>query len=283
MKPLTADALMPTTSLNLDRAFNFSGLGALFVLTLRQHLRGRRLLVLSLLFLLPAVLAVVVRLTPEPPPAGHLEFGFVFNLIPHALATLTALLFAAGIIQDEVEEQTLTYLLLRPLPRWALYLTKLLATLTTTALLTAVFTTLTLVVIYWGTPELWNGDLPGRALKIAALLALAQAGYCALFGTISLWTRRTLVAGVAYIIVFEGLLASLETVARRLTVMYYFRVLALRWLDPTDSREWSIDLATAPSAGNCVLVLLGASLVFTLLGAALMMRREFRMKTPEAS
>ena len=45
-----------------------------------------------------------------------------FNLIPHALAPLAALFYAAGIIQDEVEEQTLTYLLLRPLPRWALYL-----------------------------------------------------------------------------------------------------------------------------------------------------------------
>jgi ABC-2 type transport system permease protein len=283
MKPLTADPPMPTTSPDLDRAFNLGGLGALFVLTLRQHLRGRRLLVLSLLFLLPAVLVVVVRLTPKPPPAGELEFAFVFNLIPHALATLTALLYAAGIIQDEVAEQTLTYLLLRPLPRWALYLTKLLATLIITVLLTAVFTMLTLVVIYWGTPELLDGGLPGRALKIAALLALAQAGYCALFGAISLWARRTLVAGVAYIIVFEGLLASFDTVARRLTVMHYFRVLALRWLDPANGREWSINTATAPSAANCVLVLLGASLVFALLGAAAMMRREFRMKTPEAS
>ena len=46
----------------------------------------------------------------------------MLNFIPHALAPLAALLYSAGIIQDEVEDQTLTYLLLRPLPRWALYL-----------------------------------------------------------------------------------------------------------------------------------------------------------------
>jgi ABC-2 type transport system permease protein len=255
-------------------------LAALFVLTLRQHVRGRRLLVLSLLFLLPSALAVIVRLTPFPPAPAELEFGLIFNLIPHALATLTALLYAAGVIQDEVEEQTLTYLLLRPLPRWALYVTKLLATLVTTTLLTGLFTTLTFVVVYWNTPELWGDVLPGRAGKTVALLALAQAGYCSLFGLLSLFTRRSVIAGIAYIILFESLLANFDTVARKLTVMYYFRVLTLRWLDTTHSRVWSIDLAAAPSSGDCVLTLLGASAAFVVIGAVMMMRREFRMKTP---
>src|SRR5438094_10642099 len=87
--------------------FDLAALGALFVFTLRQHLRGRRLLVLSLLFLLPSALAVLVGLARYPPPPEHLAFAFVFNLIPHTLAPLTALLYAAGIIQDEVEGQTL--------------------------------------------------------------------------------------------------------------------------------------------------------------------------------
>src|SRR5262245_23358981 len=95
----------------ISRSFDLSAIGALFVLTLRQHLRGRRLLILSLLFLLPSVLAAVVRLLPYPPEPAALEFWLVFTLIPHALAALTALLYAAGMINDEVEEQTLTYLL----------------------------------------------------------------------------------------------------------------------------------------------------------------------------
>ena len=69
----------------------------------------------------------------SPASCRNLQFAFVFNLIPHALVPLAALLYATGIIQDEVEEQTLTYLLLRPLPRWALYLIKLLATMLMTS------------------------------------------------------------------------------------------------------------------------------------------------------
>jgi hypothetical protein len=98
-----------------------------------------------------------------------------------------------------------------------------------------------------------------------------------------LFTRRSLIAGIGYILAFEGLLANFETMARRLTVMYYFRVLTLRWLDTPHGREWSIDLATAPSAQDCVVTLVGASAVFMLIGAVMMMQREFRMKTPEGN
>jgi ABC-2 type transport system permease protein len=283
MKPATADAPAPQRAAPLGRGFDPVALAALAGLTLRQHLRGRRLLILSLLFLLPSVLAAVVRLAPYPPEPGHLEFAFVFNLIPHALAPLAALLYAAGIIQDEVEEQTLTYLLLRPLPRWALYATRLAVTWLVTAALTAVFTALAYLVIYWNAAGLWGDVFPGRAAKAAALLALAQAGYCALFGALGLLTRRALIAGLAYIVAFEGLLANFEFVGRRLTVMYYFRVLAARWLDPPDSKVWSLDLATAPAAGACVRTLLAASAAFVLLGVLMMRRREFRMKTPEGS
>src|SRR5436190_9479707 len=145
MKSSSADA----PAVRLRSGFDLTALWALFVLTLRQHVRGRRLLVLSLLFLLPSVLAAIVRFAPHPPPPEHLEFVFVFNLIPHALATLTALLYAAGIIQDEIEDQTMAYLLARPLPRWALYVTKLAVAFIVTSVITVVFTVLTLVVVYW--------------------------------------------------------------------------------------------------------------------------------------
>jgi ABC-2 type transport system permease protein len=195
---------------------------------------------------------------------------------------LTALLYAAGMIRDEVEDQTLTYLLIRPLPRWAIYLIKLLATWLVTALLAGVFTILTYAAIYWGDPDLWSVILPGRALRTAALLALSLSAYCSLLGFLSLLVRRALVAGVAYIVAFEWLLAHIDFAVRRLTVVYYFRVLSERWLDMRPA-DWSIDLARAPSALECVLTLLGASLIAAVLGAWMFSRLEFRVKTPEGS
>jgi ABC-2 type transport system permease protein len=268
----------------LSRRPELGALAALFVLTLRQQVRGRRLLALSLLFCLPSVLAVMIRLGSRIPlPAENIEFALLLNLVPCALAPLASLLYASGLVRDDVEEQTLTYLLLRPLPRWALYLTRLLATMLLTALLTAAFTAATFVVIALTTDEPLRATLALRAVKTCTLLALAEVGYCALFGLLGLLLRRSLLVGLVYIILFEGLLASLDTLVRRMTVMYYFRVLVQRWLHPVSGREWSLDVATAPSSQTCVWILLGASAALAAVAAAVFALREFRMKTPEGS
>src|SRR5262249_13814603 len=148
--------------------------------------------------------------------------------------------------------------------------------------LVGVFTAITYVAVAWGEADLWGKIVPVQAAKIAALLALAQAAYCSIFGLISLFTRRSLVAGVAYIILFEGVLANIDFVVRRFTVMYYFRVLCERWLGLTIS-DWSLDLTRAPPASECVWTLLATSLVAAAVGAVTFAAREFRVKTPEGS
>ena len=71
---------------------------------------------------------------------SDVETVLIFGLIPQALLPLTALLFASGMVQDEVEEQTLTYLLIRPIPRWLIYLVKVVATWLVISALATVFT-----------------------------------------------------------------------------------------------------------------------------------------------
>jgi ABC-2 type transport system permease protein len=281
MKP---SIVLAAPAVVLSRRPNLGALGALFAMTLRQHVRGRRLWVLCVLFVLPAVLAAVVNLASRVPlPVDDLEFPLIFNLIPHALAPLAALLYAAGIIQDEVEEQTLTYLLIRPLPRWAVYWVKLLAAVATTSLLTAAFTMATFATIVLTAKTPWTAAMITHAMKTAGLLMLVQVAYCGLFGLLGLLMRRVLLVGVAYVVLFEGLLASIDTVARRLTIMYYFRVLAMRWLNPASAGEWSVNLTTAPSATMCVLTLLGMGVLLGAIAAVFFSRREFRMKTPEGN
>jgi ABC-2 type transport system permease protein len=280
-----AEGLVPRRSW----AQELSALAALFVLTVRQHTHGRRLLVLGLLYALPCGLAVLLRSLARPAPTDQLELALVFNLLPHGLAPLTALLYASGVIQDEVEEQTLTYLLVRTIPRRALYVTKLLATWCVTALLVAVGTAALYVAIYWGTPELWNEIVPVRMPRAVAIMALAQVGYCALFGFLGLFTRRFLIAGMIYIVTVEGVLANLDFVARSLTVVYYVRVLVVRWLalpaqlEEQCRREWDLDLEKIPTAGGCVQTLLLFGLIATVLTALWFARREFHVKTPEGS
>lgn len=266
----------------LSRRVDPTAVAALFGLTVARLVRGRRLLVLSLLFALPIGIALLAqRYDPEFKPK---EDGVVliFVLIPQTLLPLTALVYASGMIRDEIEEQTLTYLLIRPLPRPAIYLVKLAGTLAVAGAIASLFTAITYAVVYRTAPsEDWAG-LPGDVAMTVAAMLLALAAYGALFGLLSLFTRRSLVVGVGYIILFEGVLANIDFVIRKFTIMYQFRAMTVRWLD-LNPKTWNIDLTTAPSATWAALSLAIAAVVLAGLGAWTFSSREFRVKTPEGT
>jgi ABC-2 type transport system permease protein len=252
------------------------------IITAQRQLRGRRLLVFSLLFSLPIVFGLLAHRFEDSSRAAEVEAVLIFGLIPQALLPLTALLFASGMVQDDVEEQTLTYLLIRPIPRWLIYLVKVVSTWLVTSVLASVFTAAALFTVYWGTENLDLQELGLRALLISSLLLLSLFAYIALFGALSLLVRRSLALGVAYIAVFEGLLANIDFVVRHVTVMYYVRTLSVRWLG-LSGIDWSIDPQSAPDVATCLGALLGTGCVLTILGSWIFSVREFRVKTPEGS
>jgi ABC-2 type transport system permease protein len=279
----------------------FSRLGAmwsLYTLTLRQHLHGQRWFVLALLFLLPVGLAILIRVTASDVPSAMIEFSLAFFLIPHALLPLIALIYASGIIRDEQEEQTITYLLVRPISKWMMYLVKLLATTTTAVVLTVILTVITYAAIYAGASSALT-DAARRGLVAAGIHSLAVVAYCSLFGLMSLLTNRILIAGVLYTAIVEGLLANLPFGIRLLTVIYYARLIAFRALgfvvtlpggrtENIAAEVWQFDLRNDPQLlehpghTTCYIVLTAATVVCAFLAAWLCSQREFHVKTPES-
>ena len=266
----------------LSHRVSLSAIWTVVRITVARQGRGIRLLILAVLFSLPIAVAVLTRQFQDPYQPASIEGALIFGLIFQALLPISALLFASGMVQDDIEEQTLTYFLIRPIPRWAIYLAKLVGTFVVTAMRAVVFTIATLVAIYWGEESLMKPVLTERAPIIVALVALSLSAYVAIFGGLSLWVRRTLVVGAIYIVVFEGVFANIDFVIREATVMYHIRVLAVRWLEMPGA-DWSIDLSTAPAASTCLIVLLTVSAVFAAFGALTFGMREFRVKTPEGS
>jgi ABC-2 type transport system permease protein len=280
--PAVPAAPVVALPLELSRGVRPGAWLTLLRISVEQLVRGRRLLALGALFTLPAVVALASRYDN---PRFHekvdqFESALIFYMIPQALVPLTALILASGMVRDEVEGQTLTYLLIRPLPRPAIYAAKLVAAWLVAAGLAAVFTAVALAVIHWGSDGFWGTIFPGRAVRVAALGALSLLVYVALFGGLSLVVRWVLPLGVAYIAVFEGVFANIDFVVRRLTVLWYVRILAERWLG-LHVESWSINLDEAPSGPEALGTLLAAALVLAVASAWLFGSREIRMKTPE--
>jgi hypothetical protein len=111
--------------------------------------------------------------------------------------------------------------------------------------------------------------------------------------------RRVLVAGVLYIAFIEALLANLPFGIRLVTVIYYARLLAHRWIgftvtypdgrmDNLSEEAWQLYVSTDPLVlphpdnGTAVAILLIASLVCIVAAAWICAGREFIVKTPEA-
>ena len=63
--------------------------------------------------------------------------------------------------------------------------------------------------IYAGSGDRYTDRMRSRCAKAAAILSLAAIAYCSIFGAISLLTKRTLIVGILYTAIVEGLLASL--------------------------------------------------------------------------
>ena len=267
--------------------FNLSGYFALFTATVRRLLRVPRLVSLGLLFLMPTLIVLLAQTQGAIDRAPEIEFAMMFVFVPTAIVPFTALIFASGLVQDEVEEQTLTYLMMRPIPRASIYVVKLLASVAVTAVLATVCTVINEAVIYAREP-IPSGDFPTHVARLVVLYCVTLVAYNAIFGLVGLFFKKSLPIGVAYIILFEGVLATIPFVFRKFTVVYYFRALAEDWFGGNAevsrnlSEGWAMG-SDAPDATTAILTLLSTSLVCMIIGGYLLTVRELRVKTPETT
>lgn len=124
---------------------------------------------------------------------------------------VVALVVGTGVLASEIDEGTVVHILATPVPRWQIIAPKL-------AVATGV-TTLTVAV-----PLAVAGVLADSArlgLGLAAASAVGALAYCALFLALSLLTRRPVLLGLVYVLVWEGLLGNFVAGARALSIQQY--------------------------------------------------------------
>jgi ABC-2 type transport system permease protein len=188
-------------------------------LSLRAVLARRRALALALLNVLP-IIAVLVNLVSgeERPFAVERSVGHL--LLPVVIA-LVALALTSAAIGDEREDGTLLYLTQTPIPRMAIVAAKVTAAWIATMIVCGPGILATMVLA---------ADRRGAASALWVLLAALTVtlAYCAMFAWLSLRMRRAVITGLAYIVLWEGSVASFAKSADKLSVSAYGRVIARR-------------------------------------------------------
>jgi ABC-2 type transport system permease protein len=147
---------------------------------------------------------------------------------------VTALIVGTGVLGSEVDDGTLVHILTKPLPRRDIILAKLGVAIGVTAVTCAV-------------PLYIAGTLAGSArlgLGLAVGAVVGACAYSAFFLLLSLLTRRPVLLGLVYVLVWEGLLGRFVSGTRVFSIEQYVITLADR-IGPTDLLAARVSLPVA--------------------------------------
>jgi len=219
-------------------------------ITSRGMLGRRRFLLLLPLPIIVVAIALIVRASGVA--AEEWTEPVVIGLGFSTLLPIMALIVGTGVLGAEIDDGTITHILSKPLPRWQIILPKLLVAIAVTAVTAAI----PLYIV----GALASGVRLGLSLVLAA--AVGSVLYSAIFVALSLVTRRPVLLGLFYVIVWEGLLSNLISGTQVLSVQQYVLTIADR------------AAATPLLDGNVgFTVAVVMSVILTLLFAALSIRR----------
>ena len=226
--------------------------------TARQILGRRRTLIMVLLALVPVALALLFRLGGGGPASLVGDREFLRSVLDAFLVTLLlpliALLVGTAAFGAEIEDGTVVYLLAKPIPRWRTVLAKLLVASAGTIVLAGAATFAT-VAIAVADATGWTEILAGYLVGVAAGAVI----YCSAFVALSLVTGRALIAGLLYVVLWEGVLANLLKGIRFLSIRQY--TLGIADVAGVHGRITPDTLDAAPAIALGAIVTVLASLV----------------------
>jgi ABC-2 type transport system permease protein len=179
---------------------------ALYRLLLRTQITLPRLLGIGALGTISILIGLFARLDDNSAQAAaDAVSGYGLGV----LVPLATLWLGTSAIGDLVEDKLLVYLWLKPVPRWQLPAAAILATVSVVVPLTALPLTVSALVA-------GAGEVAWATLLAASLAALAYAG---VFVAAGVWFRRAVWWGLAFVLIWENVVAYSADGAARYTVI----------------------------------------------------------------
>lgn len=189
--------------------------------------------------------------------------SLVFALFFPLVLLLVSLLLAVPLFRDEIDEQSISYLITRTLGKPAIVLGKYLGYVLLALLLLVPSLLVTYGIVAAGagsSASALSGVLP--AVLLATLLGILAYGAFYLF--LGLVTRRALLIGLIYAFVWEYLIliTGISGDVPDLTVMHYLLSIPKLWVASVPFSTYSSNLSLSAAVG----VPLGFAFVLLLLG-----------------
>ncbi len=262
-----------------------NGVLRVFDLSISQMLWSRRTVFMGLVVAAPMALALMYRLMHasfgDPMVNGQAVrgatlFGMtIWLLYLRFIVPILGVFYGTALIADEVEDKTITYLFIRPIPRRAILLGKYLAYLASTACVVLP----SVMVVYFLTTAfdlmVIARTFPALA-KDLGLLGVGLAVYGAVFAFVGTRLKHPLVLGLVFAFGWEQFALFIPGYLRRFTVIYYLQALVPHAM-PQDGAVSMLQAVfrQVPPAAECLVWLAVIWAVFLTLAAVTIERREY--------
>lgn len=203
-----------------------------FLVTAYEHtlwalMRRKRTFIATGALLFPLILPLLLRFysnLQDDVPGTMIYAGMAEMLYLRTMVPLLSLFYGAMLIGEEIESQTISYLLTRPVPRSAWVIGRFLAfgAATTLMLWAALALTFLACALLPNFDMAGNAARLGRYLGIAVLAVLGYGGVCMAFGA---WLKRPIITGLIFIFGWQRLTILAPGVVDFFTVEKYVRML----------------------------------------------------------
>ena len=201
-------------------------------ITARGLFGRRRVLLLLPLPALLILLAVICRGYNVDP--GQWGQAVIVGLGLAVVLPVISLIVGTGVLGSEVDDGTIVHILTKPLARRDIILAKF--------LVAAVVSSVSSAVPLFVAGVMADSVRFGLALAVAAVVG--ACAYSALFLLLSLVSRRPVLFGLAYILVWEGLLGRFLSGTRVLSIEQYVITIADK-IAPTTMLDAKVSLPVA--------------------------------------
>ncbi len=182
---------------------------AIVDLTLHALVGRRRTITIALIAALPVLIGLLIRVGGGRPDAPEI----LDTLVIRTVCPLVALVIGTGAIGSEIEDGTLIFQLLKPVPRWLTAVAKT----AVAAFLTAVLLVPPILVTGLLLGGL-GGDSIATTLGFAVATLAGGTAYAVGFTALGAVTSRALIVGLGYTLIWEGVLAGLLEGTRFLSI-----------------------------------------------------------------
>jgi len=179
-----------------------------------------------------------------------------------------SMVYGSSVIRDEIEDKSITQLLISPLDRTLGYFGYYTSLVISLMVMISIMTTSSFL-IYFGNLGM-DSEALGILFKILLLDAIGVLVYSSLFLMVSVITDKSIYFGLFYAFIWEGFIGSIPGSIRKFAIKHYVRSIGSEWLE-----YGSITTYEATGVGTSAQVIIIITVSLLILGALLFRYKEF--------